>query len=78
MIKQIIPADGWYARFKTATKDFNSTAKLVCWALFEDEDGRTKIFGMIDDEGIQNAAADDDFVGYAHLTPREEEENHAP
>lgn len=74
MIKQIIPADGWYAKFRHGDPGEGFyTVKLACWALWENDDGDTKVHGMIDDDGIVIIDNEDDFFDYVFLTPREED-----
>ena len=39
-IIQIMPADGWYARYKARTPlEPKILTKLACWALIEEDDG---------------------------------------
>ena len=44
-ILQIIPADGWYARFDFEDGS-SDKAPLACWTLYRDEDGVTAIGGV--------------------------------
>lgn len=44
-ILNIMPANGWKARF--FLRNLETTEPLVCWGLVEGEDGETKICGFV-------------------------------
>ncbi len=68
-IIQIIPADDWFAVFKM-DDDAELSMPLNCWALFELEDGSSRIEGIyVDAAGDCTVAKSaDNFVRYKRLT----------
>lgn len=62
-IIQIIPAGGWYGRFRTADNELFD-APLICWALVEFSDGTREVRGF---EGADNYASDvNEDSGFRH------------
>ena len=64
-IRSIIPASGWFARYKVVDEETVTEDPLVCWALLYSHDGYDEeIVGMISD-GNEIMAADltDNFLG---------------
>ena len=68
-ITQIIPADGWFAVFKM-DDDAELSMPLNCWALFQDEDGSSRIDGVyVDAAGDCSAAkAASNFLRYKRVS----------
>jgi hypothetical protein len=50
-ILQIIPADGWWIGFDGPNAD--GFTKMVCWALIEDEEGKTDVVGLDGDGDVE-------------------------
>ena len=74
-VRQVLPADGWYAGFSTGSGKLY-TRRLVCWALV-DTPGRDDVSevhpwseqtvtGMVVEDGyaVQVAFVDSGFLGY--------------
>jgi hypothetical protein len=68
-IIQIIPADDWFAIFKIED-DAELSMPLNCWALFQDEDGSSRIEGIYVDAAGDCTAAKSaaNFVRYERLS----------
>ena len=68
-ITQIIPADDWVAVFKM-DDEAELSMPLTCWALFQLEDGSSRIEGIyVDAAGDCTAAKSaDNFVRYKRLS----------
>ncbi|MGA2788305.1 MAG: hypothetical protein ABSF60_12335 [Verrucomicrobiota bacterium] len=68
-IVQIIPADDWFAVFKM-DDDAELSMPLNCWALFQEEDGSSRIEGIYVDAAGDCTAAKSatNFVRYKRLT----------
>jgi hypothetical protein len=68
-IIQIIPADDWFAVFKM-DNDTDLSLPLNCWALFELEDGSSRIEGIyVDAAGDCTVAKSaENFVRYRRLS----------
>jgi len=63
----LIPADGWFAVFRTPAggdKEFRSP--LVCWALVDGEDGERTVVGLDTDQRgtVEICAYADNFLRY--------------
>jgi hypothetical protein len=69
-IIQIIPADSWIAVFKM-DDDAEIAMPLNCWALFQEEDGSSRIEGIYVDAAGDCTAAKSaiNFVRYERLSP---------
>ena len=67
-IIQIIPADGWFAVFQM-DDEAELTLPLNCWALFQDEDGASRVEGLyVDAAGDCSAAkAASNFLRYKRV-----------
>ena len=66
-ILQIIPADGWYSKYKV--KEGTMTVPLACWTLFRDADGETFIGGVTAadiEDGDWTAENTSNFIGYTN------------
>ena len=65
---QIIPADGWYARYITETGD--AYARLVCWVMVEDAEGWRSLSGVESsntyEDGLFLSSENQQFAGYCH------------
>ena len=65
---QIIPADGWYARYVTETGD--AYVRLVCWVLVEDAQGWRHLDGVDAcndcEDGIALCSENQNFAGFCH------------
>ena len=68
-IVQIIPADAWFAVFKMDDGS-ELSLPLTCWALFQDEDGSSRIEGIyVDASGDCTAAKSaENFARYERLS----------
>ena len=68
-IIQIIPADDWVAVFKM-DDEAELSMPLTCWALFQLEDGSSRIEGIyVDAAGDCTAAkAAENFIRYKRLS----------
>lgn len=76
-IKQIIPAENWWAVFKSdgTYKGRPIVERLVCWALVEEEYGQY-VIGMVEAEGGAETA--DEVSGFVmHIYATNEEEAYA-
>jgi hypothetical protein len=60
-VVQIIPADGWGARYRS--EDGEDVVPLVCWGLIETEYGRS-IVGFSAADGSVEETNESNFVGY--------------
>ena len=62
---QILPADGWMAKFDIA-KD--SLVPIACWALMEDPDGKRRIEGILPASHQEMRPCDEfeEFMYYIH------------
>lgn len=64
--RQIVPADGWFAKFKDPKRQF---LPLACWPLVTSEDDEDGIvMGMIADECLHMVEDEDDFEAYYHVS----------
>jgi hypothetical protein len=68
-IVQIIPADDWFAVFKM-DDDAELSMPLSCWALFQSEDGSSRVEGIYVDAAGDCTAAKSaaNFVRYKRLS----------
>ena len=62
---QILPADGWYAKFKDSDGEFIQA--LACWALIEKKDGDREVVGLMGGECIDSAEGMANFERYLLL-----------
>jgi hypothetical protein len=69
-IVQIIPADDWVAVFKM-DDEAELSMPLTCWALFQEEDGSSRIEGIYVDAAGDCTAAKSatNFLRYKRLSP---------
>jgi len=67
---QIIPADGWFARYTDASQDSpDNVYPLACWALVESETGERWVEGMDSaSDGIALAPDTTNFIEYVHTS----------
>jgi len=77
-IKQILPAEGWYALYEQKSGGYCKSL-LSCWALVQRKDPSGKVRDMVEgmasvEYGIESAEASDNFDGYCH----ESELDHYP
>lgn len=63
-ILQIIPANGWSAKYTQEDGDF--TSPLVCWALVEDEDGTRRVVGLDGADYVDTAECAVNFQRYIY------------
>jgi hypothetical protein len=72
IIKQIMPADGWYARLSDYEDDGSEGLKpLACWALVEisDDEGLiTEVKGMVAWDRVEFCEDLSNFVRYEKKT----------
>lgn len=66
IIKQMMPATGWYAVYMEEEEPHYSAIPLVGWALAEDEEGDSGVFGLDGGEYVDFAENMSNFLGYAH------------
>jgi len=68
-IVQIIPADDWFAVFKM-DDEAELSMPLNCWALFQEEDGSSRIEGIYVDAAGDCTAAKSatNFLRYKRLS----------
>ena len=69
-IKQIIPAEGWYALFEQKGGG-HCRERLACWAFVQREgpsrEACDRVEGMIAEEyGIDHCESSDNFASYCH------------
>ena len=67
-IRQIIPADNWFARFRSNGSAGEHISPLSCWALVENTDGTTQVVGMDVRDNLRVDFPDEkeEFAGYVH------------
>lgn len=71
-IKQIIPAEGWYALYEQGDDVNYDRYMLACWALVQRRDPSTgraydMVEGMITiDYGVESAETSNNFACYCH------------
>ena len=73
MLKQIIPATGWYALYEGSEKDTSYHLPVMCFGLNEDD----TIKGYVDEgpEGIMEASKIGlSFICFVHESEMEDEE----
>lgn len=63
-IVQIMPADGWRARFAEKADGREWDDPLVCWALVEDEQAWQEVVGMVAADPVEFCDTFDQFLGY--------------
>lgn len=81
-IVQIIPATGWWARHDGSTDPERGGMRegfmrLVCWALVENEEGKTEVVGMDGDGDLEVGFADYSSLVEYHYSP-DHDPNHQP
>lgn len=68
LIRQIIPAEGWYACYREED-DTLGYQPLICWALFDDEHGRSRVAGLVAGlGGVVSCEENRQFIGYEHVS----------
>lgn len=76
-ILQIIPAVNWFAIYEhNAAVDANRAVPILCWALVDDGNSKTKIVGMVNKEDsseIVDASTLPNFEAYELMEDRMEE-----
>ena len=65
-IVQIIPAEGWFAVYGDDDGKPTILVPLVCWALYEDEEGDRYIEGMDAFEYVDFSQGNHNFHDYRH------------
>lgn len=82
-ILQIIPADGWWAGYDGSTDPERNASRegflrLICWALVEDEEGKTEVVGMDGDGDFRIGFSDHSSLEQYTFSPQRDPNHPEP